>query len=240
MKDTEPKRIAELLAGNPYPGRGIAVGMSEDGRSMSFAYFIMGRSENSRNRILVREGDSLFTRPFDESKVKDPSLIIYRAARFLPHSVVVTNGDQTDTIFEAMSRGESFEDALLTRTFEPDAPNYTPRISALLRLSDEAPSYRMSVLKRDGDTGDCDRAFFDYVARPAFGHLVHTYQTDGNPLPSFVGSPRECFFPNEPEELGDALWRALDEENKISLYVCYADRKTGALHDALYNKNQAK
>lgn len=233
------KTISDLLAGNPYPGRGIAVGKSADGRFLGFAYFIMGRSENSRNRILVREGDSLFTRPFDESKVKDPSLIIYRAARFLPRRVIVTNGDQTDTICEAFSRGESFSDALRTRTFEPDAPNYTPRISALLPLSGDEP-LSIAILRRDAASGDCARDFFDAPALPGVGKLIHTYLSDGDPLPSFAGEPREFFFPNDIDAFAAEIWNALDEENKISLYVCFADAKSGALRDVLYNKNARK
>ena len=236
MDNEKKRRISELLRGNPYPGRGIAVGLSEDGACACFAYFIMGRSANSRNRVLVREEDSLYTRPFDESRVQDPSLIIYRAARFLPKGVSGTNGDQTDTIYEAMLRGEGFREALLSRTFEPDAPNYTPRISALLRFEKGALDYSVSILKRDAKTGECLREYHDYEGQNGVGHLLHTYQSDGEPLPTFLGAPRETYFPKEVNDLADEIWDALDEENKIALYVSYINIKDGTIKDVLYNK----
>ena len=231
------KTISELLTGNAYPGRGILVGTSADGKRAVFAYFIMGRSENSRNRIFKRDGDSLFTRPFDESKVKDPALIIYRAARFISGGVIVTNGDQTDTIYEALSRGDSFESALLTRTYEPDAPNYTPRISAILHTNG-GYRYTMSILRRDEATGDCERAFWEYPSEAGVGRLIHTYVTDGDPLPSFRGEPKAVSLPNDPRTLAVELWRALDEKNKISLYVSFVDIASGETDDVLINKNQ--
>ena len=231
------KTISELLTGNAYPGRGILVGTSADGKNAVYAYFIMGRSENSRNRVFRREGDSLFTRPFDESKVKDPSLIIYRAARSVDGGIVVTNGDQTDTIVEALSRGGDFRSALLTRTYEPDAPNYTPRISAILHL-DGAYRYTMSILRRKDEAGSCERAFWDYSSEAGRGRILHTYVTDGDPLPSFRGEPKEVSLPNDPRTLAEETWRALDEKNKISLYVCYVDLASGKAEDVLYNKNE--
>ena len=227
--------ISTLLKGNPYPGRGIAVGLGADGRAATFAYFIMGRSANSRNRVLCRVGDSLFTKPYDESKVEDPSLIIYRAARWTDGGVIVTNGDQTDTVYEGAKRGIGIADALRTRTYEPDAPNYTPRISAMLRSADGAFDYSMSILRRD-ETGDCERAFYDYAACAGVGHLVHTYQTDGNPLPSFVGAPRTFAMPDGARALADEIWQALDENNKIALYVACIDLSDGSVDDVLYNK----
>ena len=230
------EKISDLLAGNAYPGRGIFVGRSADGKSACFAYFIMGRSANSRNRVFRKEGDSLYTRPFDESKVKDPSLIIYRAARIIPGGVIVTNGDQTDTVYDAFLRGESFEDALLTRTYEPDAPNYTPRISALLHTEDSF-RYTMSILRRR-ETGECEHAFWNYTADAGVGHLIHTYLTDGDPLPSFVGAPKEAYVPNDPDTLAKEIWSALDEANKISLYVSYMSLESGETKEVLYNKNE--
>ena len=232
----EPKSIADLLAGNPYPGRGIFVGTSADGKSACFAYFIMGRSENSRNRVFRREGDSLFTHPYDACKVKDPSLIIYRAVRFTEGGVIVTNGDQTDTIYEAALRGENFSAALMTRTFEPDAPNYTPRISALMRTGGGTFDYSLSILRRDAK-GECERAFFEYPSEAGQGRLVHTYQTDGDPLPSFSGDPRPVSqVPNDPAALADEIWSALDADNKISLYVCYIDIASGERTERIVNK----
>lgn len=238
--DTEAKSVQELLSGNAYPGRGILVGKSADGKYAVFAYFIMGRSNNSRNRVLVREGDSLFTRPFDASKVKDPSLIIYRAARFVPRGVIVTNGDQTDTVYDALSCGKGFADALDTRTYEPDAPNYTPRISALLSFGEGGTyAYGMSILRKADDSPDCIRAYFDYEGKDGLGHLIHTYQTDGNPLPSFCGAPRAVRLPSSLDVLGDSLWASLDEGNKIALYVCAKNVQTGEMEEKIYNKNQA-
>ena len=227
--------VTDRLEGNPYPGRGIVAGMSADGRCAVWAYFIMGRSDNSRNRVLCRVGDSLFTRPFDESKVKDPTLIIYRAAERVPEGVVVTNGDQTDTICEALLLGEDMETALDTRTYEPDAPNYTPRISAMLSIANGTYRYKMSMLRRNA-MGDCERAYYDYASEPGVGHLIHTYQTDGNPLPSFEGAPRAIALPTKAETLADEMWRALDEDNKIALYVCYVDLQSGEMTEVLRNK----
>lgn len=228
--------ITALLGSNPYPGRGIVVGQTPDATHAVFAYFIMGRSQNSRNRVLCVEGDSLYTRPFDERKVKDPSLIIYRAARFVADGVVVTNGDQTDTICDALQNGKSFVDALSTRTYEPDAPSYTPRISAMLCIANGGFRYLMSILRKQLTSDECERAYFDYTAQAGVGHLLHTYQTDGDPLPSFVGAPRAVQMADDIRLWGDRLWSALNEENKIALYVCYIDCKTRQTKDILYNK----
>ena len=230
--------IAGLLAGNPYPGRGIVVGESAAGESC-LAYFIMGRSENSRNRILQEEEGALFTRPYDASKVKDPSLIIYAAMRRVGDAVILTNGDQTDTIACALSEGGNFFDALETRTFEPDSPNYTPRISALLRLSDG--SYDMSILRR-GKVAPfaCERARFSFAAERGVGHFLHTYVTDGDPLPSFEGAPKQVLIPAGIDEFASSLWEALDQSNKISLFVRFIDRKTGRETTRLFNKNDRR
>ena len=229
------KSISALLKGNPYPGRGIVAGRSADGR-IALAYFIMGRSENSRNRVLEEKEGVLYTRPFDESKVKDPSLIIYPAMRRFGEEIILTNGDQTDTIYEARKAGVSFFDALESRTYEPDAPNHTPRISALLHLT--APfSYEMSILQR-GEGGECLRRRFSYAGERGIGHLIHTYLTDGDPLPSFTGEPRALALPADIDAFSKELWGALDEANKISLFVRFFDPETGETETRLFNKHE--
>ena len=235
----EIKSIEELVAGNPYPGRGIVVGESTDGKSAVLAYFIMGRSANSRNRVLAVEEGALYTRPFDESKVADPSLIIYPAMRKCGGSVILTNGDQTDTIYAGLQTGKDFFDSLETREYEPDAPNYTPRISAFVTPSDKGFSYKLSILRRT-PSGECERARFSYAAQAGVGHFLHTYRTDGAPLPSFEGAPKEVSLPAEIDDFAQTLWSALDEENKISLYVAYIDLATGEETSRLYNKNQRR
>jgi len=228
--------IAEFLGGNPYPGRGILVGESADGKRALFAYFIMGRSENSRNRVLETREGALFTRAFDESKVVDPSLIIYPAMRRVGDRIILTNGDQTDTIASALKSGGGFYEALETRTYEPDAPNYTPRISAMLTLRRGSFDYLMSILRRD-ESGACERGRFDYVAKAGVGHLIHTYSTDGNPLPSFKGAPKEVLLPKDLDELADAVWTSLDKENRIALFCRAIDLETGEEETRLYNKH---
>lgn len=217
--------VKEAVGRDPYVGRGIIVGMTPDGRAV-IAYFIMGRSENSRNRVfeILTEEESvkpgLYTKPYDASKVADPSLIIYRAQGNYENRTVVTNGDQTDTILAALENGGTFESALETREFEPDAPNFTPRISAMLTYADGSFDYKMSILKSiDAEGSGCARYFFNYPARPGVGHFIHTYVGDGSPLPTFQGEPERIAIPDDVEAFARDLWSALDGNNKISLYV---------------------
>lgn len=229
--------VASRIRGNSYVGRGIVTGMAEDGRSAVAAYFIMGRSANSRNRIFVEKGSDVFTEPFDASKVEDPSLIIYAAIRAYENHLIVTNGDQTDTIYEALVSGRTFEAALETRTFEPDAPNFTPRISALLTMEQGTFSYRMSLLKSLDEEGSAPvRYSFSYPSKSGVGHFIHTYVGDGNPLPSFRGEPEMVFIPSDIDRFTESLWEALDEENKISLYVRYIDLASMKADNRLINK----
>ena len=224
------------LSANEYPGRGIVVGRTPCGKKMRIAYFIMGRSENSRNRIFVEEGEGLRTEAFDPSKMVDPSLIIYAPVRVLDGTQIVTNGDQTDTVYEYMKEGRSFEDALRTRTFEPDAPNYTPRISAIVRKD----SYSMSILKSaEGDPESTQRFFFDYTnACPGYGHVIHTYKENGNPIPSFEGEPALFKMVKEPlEDFAKHIWEALNEDNKVSLFVRSVNIETGETETIIYNRN---
>ena len=227
----------DLLRSHPYPGRGIMLGKSADGAKAVVVYFIMGRSENSRNRIFEATEDGIRTRAFDESKMVDPSLIIYHPVRKVGDTLVVTNGDQTDTIREGLAAGKTFAQALHTRTFESDAPNYTPRISGLVKKNGD---YTLSILKSaDGDPASCRRYFFAYEApRAGQGHFIHTYMGDGTPLPSFVGEPEQVEIPcGTPAELADLLWDSLNAENKVSLFVRYIDRKTGDWETVIKNKH---
>ena len=229
----------ELIRGNTYVGRGIIVGKSADGRRAAAAYFIMGRSANSRNRIFTKKDGDIYTEPFDPSKVEDPSLIIYRAVAKLDNKLIVTNGDQTDTIYDAVKDGGCFSKALKTRCFEPDGPNFTPRISAMLTFEEKNFKYRMSILKSIDETGgDCARYTFSYPSVNGLGHFIHTYIQDGNPLPTFMGEPERIRIPDDTDVFTDELWNALDPDNKISLYVRYIDLETGAEEDRLINKNQ--
>ncbi|MBR2666943.1 MAG: IMP cyclohydrolase [Oscillospiraceae bacterium] len=232
--------IGALLADNVYPGRGIVVGRSADGGKAVVAYFIMGRSENSRNRIFVRrDNGEVYTEAFDPSKLKDPSLVIYNALRRYENQLIVTNGDQTDTIYDGLADGLTFSAALASRCFEPDPPNYTPRISAMLTLGNGDFSYQMSILKSaDAEGSACNRFTFDYAALPGVGHFLHTYVCDGNPIPTFQGEPERIAVPDDIDAFTDLLWSNLNEANKISLYVCYTDLKTGGVEDRLLNKNQ--
>ena len=231
-------RIDELISGNPYVGRGIVVGKSADGSKAVTAYFIMGRSNNSRNRVFKLHGEELFTEPFDASKVEDPSLIIYAAVRRFENKLIVTNGDQTDTVYEGFKAGRSFSESLASREFEPDAPNLTPRISAAVSFSGGDFTYSMNILKSiDAEGSACARYTFDYPSVAGLGHFIHTYVTDGNPIPTFQGEPERVFIPENIDEFTDSLWNALDKDNKISLYVRYTDAETGKYEDLLINKN---
>lgn len=228
--------LGTLLKGNSYPGRGIVVGKSEDGASLAVAYFIMGRSANSRNRVFVEEGDTVTIYPADSSKVEDPSLIIYSPIRKLGDELIVTNGDQTDTIYDFLKEGNTFEEALRTREFEPDGPNWTPRISALLCL-DDSEEYKMSILKSEDPEGSaCARYTWDFTARNGLGHFIHTYDHDGDPIPTFSGEPERVSIPNSAEELAEAIWSSLDQNNKISLYVRYISLGDGSTDNRMYNK----
>ena len=229
--------IAKLIDGNPYVGRGIVAGLSDDGKSAVAAYFIMGRSANSRNRIFAKRGGDLFTEPYDASKVEDPSLIIYAAVRETEGGLIVTNGDQTDTVYDGFAAGKTFEEALESRCFEPDSPNFTPRISAYLSYKG-GYSYRMSILKSiDHEGSDCARYSFSYPAKAGLGHFIHTYVTDGNPIPTFQGEPERVAVPSDIDAFTNSLWGALDEDNKISLYVRYTDLESGVITERLINKN---
>ncbi len=229
----------ELLKGNSYVGRGIVIGKTPDAKKAAVAYFIMGRSENSRNRIFAEENGAVFTKPFDESKVKDPSLIIYAAIREFENKLIVTNGDQTDTIYEGLKDGKHFNCSLKSREFEPDAPNLTPRISGMLTFENGDFSYEMSILKSaDAEGSACNRYLFSYNALAGLGHFLHTYVTDGSPIPTFQGEPERMAIPQSIDVFAEELWLSLDEANKISLYVRYIDLETGEAENRLINKNK--
>ena len=236
----EKKNLAEELAGNSYPGRGIVIGKSVDGKYAVTAYIIMGRSSNSRNRVFVEDGEGIRTQAFDPSKLEDPSLIIYAPVRVLGNKTIVTNGDQTDTIYELMDKQQTFEQALRTREFEPDAPNYTPRISGIMHLENGGYNYAMSILKSaDGDPDSCHRFSFAYQnPKAGEGHFIHTYMGDGNPLPSFEGEPKKVGIEGDIDSFGQMLWENLNEENKVSLFVRYIEIATGEYETRIYNKNQ--
>ncbi len=227
--------IADLISGNPYVGRGIVCGMTQDGSKAVSAYFIMGRSANSRNRVFVEDGDDLMIKPFDESKVEDPSLIIYYPLRMTGSGMIVTNGDQTDTIRDYMMSGGTYIDALRSREFEPDPPNYTPRISSVFDLKQK--SYCMSILKSGDPEGSrCSRYFYEYEMVPGLGHFIHTYETDGSPIPTFIGEPDRISVPDDIDGLTGEIWDNLDEDNKISLYVRYVSLSDGTYESRLINK----
>ena len=226
----------ELIKGNSYVGRGIVLGRTPDGRAVS-AYFIMGRSANSRNRVFALDEGVLYTRPYDESKVADPSLIIYAALRKFENKLIVTNGDQTDTVWEGLKQGVSFGDSLKARCFEPDAPNLTPRISGMISFADGSFSYELSILKSADAAGTaCNRYLFSYEALPGLGHFLHTYVCDGDPIPTFQGEPERMAMSDDLDGFTSSLWDSLDPDNKISLYVRYTDPATGAFEDRLINK----
>ncbi len=229
---------SELIRGNSYVGRGIITGLSENGKKAVCAYFIMGRSENSRNRVFAVENGELCTTPHDEGKVTDPSLIIYAALRQYENRLIVTNGNQTDTVYEGFEAGKSFAEALSERAFEPDAPNFTPRISAVMNLGKKL-TYSMSILKSMDEVGSmCARYTFDYAALPGLGHFLHTYVCDGSPIPSFQGEPERVRIADDIDAFTDGLWDALDSDNKISLYTRYIDLSDGTYTERLINKNR--
>ncbi|MBR5424210.1 MAG: IMP cyclohydrolase [Clostridia bacterium] len=231
--------IGELLRTNEYPGRGIVLGCSADGKKAVAAYFIMGRSANSRNRVFTEKNGEIFTEPFDASKVEDPSLIIYAAVRRYGNDLIVTNGDQTDTIYEGLENGLFFGKALESRCFEPDAPNFTPRISGMISFGEGGFSYRMSILKSiDAEGSDCARYGFSYPAKAGLGHFIHTYVCNGNPIPTFQGEPERVAIPERIDEFADTLWNNLNEDNKISLWVRYTDLATGDYEEKIINKNK--
>jgi IMP cyclohydrolase len=231
--------IGALLSTNPYPGRGIVIGKSEDGKSAVFAYFIMGRSENSRNRVFTEKDGAVYTEPFDYAKVSDPSLIIYAAIRKIGNRLIVTNGDQTDTIYDFLAKGEDSRSALRTREFEPDAPNLTPRISGVMSFADGDFDYEMSILKSaDAEGTACNRYFYEYKSLAGVGHFIHTYVTDGNPIPTFQGEPERVIIPSDIDVFTKNIWENLNENNKISLYVSYTDLASGASETRLINKNK--
>ena len=230
--------ISDLLAGNSYAGRGIVIGKSANGKSACTAYFIMGRSANSRNRVFTVKNGEVFTEPFDASKVEDPSLIIYAALRKFENKLIVTNGDQTDTVYDGIVTGKSFSESLESREFEPDAPNFTPRISGMLTFGENDFKYEMSILKSLDENGsDCARYTFSYPSKAGLGHFIHTYVTDGNPIPTFQGEPERVVIPDSIDEFADEIWNYLDENNKISLYVRYTDLTDGSYEEKLINKN---
>ena len=231
--------LKEELESNAYPGRGIVIGKSADGKYAVTAYFIMGRSSNSRNRVFVEEGQGIRTQAFDPSKLEDPSLIIYAPVRVLGNKTIVTNGDQTDTIYEGMDRQLTFEQSLRSREFEPDGPNYTPRISGIMHLENGSYNYAMSILKsNNGNSESCNRYTFAYQ-NPAAGegHFIHTYMHDGNPLPSFEGEPKLVEIPDDMDAFTDMIWNSLNEENKVSLFVRYIEIATGEYRSRIVNKN---
>ena len=232
--------LGALLSGNPYPGRGIVVGKSGDGRFAAVAYFIMGRSENSRNRGFAATEDGIRTQAFDPAKLKDPSLIIYHPVRRLGNQLIVTNGDQTDTVRDGLLNGESFSQALSRRCFEPDGPNWTPRISALLTFADGDFTYEMSILKSADAQGTvCSRFTFSYPALSGVGHFLHTYVTDGNPvIPTFQGEPERVAVGNDSEAFAAQVWESLNADNKVSLYINWIDLATGEESVRIFNKNQ--
>ena len=232
----EMRSIQKELSSNSYPGRGIIIGKSPNGKYAVTAYFIMGRSENSRNRVFVTEGDGIRTEAFDPSKLSDPSLIIYAPVRVLGNKTIVTNGDQTDTIWEYLAKGESWEAALRTRMFEDDGPNWTPRISGI-QANDG--SYKMSILKAADPEGKaCARFFWEYPATAGLGHFLHTYVCDGNPvIPTFQGEPERVSIPADIDDFTEELWNNLDENNKISLFVRYTDLESGKYEQRIFNKH---
>ena len=229
------KNLAEELYSNSYPGRGIVLGRSADGKHAVIAYFIMGRSENSRNRVFVTDGEGIKTQAFDPAKLTDPSLIIYSPVRVLDGKTIVTNGDQTDTVYDFLAQGKTFEDALRTRTFEPDEPNFTPRISGLV----EGGNYKLSILKSaGGDPSSAQRFFFEYTSPLAGqGHFIHTYRCDGNPIPSFEGEPTPVAISGDIDQFTQTVWNNLNPDNKVSLFTRFIDLSTGETATRILNKN---
>ena len=232
--------LKQELESNEYPGRGIVIGRSADGKYAVTAYFIMGRSSNSRNRVFVEEGEGIRTQAFDPSKLEDPSLIIYAPVRVLGCDTIVTNGDQTDTVYEGMENGMTFEQTLRSREFEPDGPNFTPRISGLMHVEGGTYDFSMSILKsNDGDPDCCNRYLFTYDnPKAGEGRFIHTYQHDGNPLPSFAGEPTKVDITGDIDTFTNMVWNALNEDNKVSLFVRFIDIATGKYETRIVNKNQ--
>lgn len=231
--------LKQELENNGYPGRGIVIGRSADGKQAVTAYFIMGRSSNSRNRVFVTEGEGIRTQAFDPSKLEDPSLIIYAPVRVLGDDTIVTNGDQTDTIYDGMSKGLTFEQSLRSREFEPDGPNFTPRISGLMHVENGKYDFSMSILKsNDGDPDCCNRYTFTYDnPKAGEGRFIHTYLHDGNPLPSFAGEPKKVEISGDVDAFAQMVWESLNEENKVSLFVRFIDIATGKYETRIFNKN---
>ena len=233
------KNLAEEIGSTSYPGRGIVIGRTPDGKKAAIAYSIMGRSTNSRNRVFVTDGEGIRTEAFDPSKLEDPSLIIYAPVRVLGSDTIVTNGDQTDTIYENMEQGDTFEESLRNREFEPDAPNFTPRISGIVH-TEAGYTYEMSILKSDnGDPDQCLRFTFSYDnPKAAEGHFIHTYMGDGNPLPSYEGEPTRVTIPTDDlDEFTDIVWKSLNEDNKVSLFTRFIDVESGKYETRIINKN---
>lgn len=232
--------LEQELQANAYPGRGIVIGKSQDGTKAVTGYFIMGRSENSRNRVFIEEGEGIRTQAFDPAKLEDPSLIIYAPVRVLGNKTIVTNGDQTDTVYEGMDKQMTFEQSLRSREFEPDGPNYTPRISGIMHVENGKYNYAMSILKsNNGNPDACNRYTFAYENPVAGeGHFIHTYMHDGDPLPSFEGEPKLVSIPNDIDQFKDMLWTNLNEDNKVSLFVRYINIADGTYETRIVNKNQ--
>ncbi len=233
------KNLASEISSTTYPGRGIVIGTSVDGKYAVCAYFIMGRSENSRNRVFVEDGEGIRTQAFDPSKMEDPSLIIYAPVRVLGDSTIVTNGDQTDTIYDLMKEGQTFEQTLRTREFEPDAPNYTPRISGIMNVSEGKYDFAMSILKsNNGDPSSCLRFTYSYEnPKAGEGRFIHTYMSDGNPLPSYEGEPTCVDIEGDIDTFTNNVWNALNEDNKVSLFTRYIEIATGKYESRIINKN---
>lgn len=233
-------QLEQELKNNEYPGRGIVIGRSADGKYAVTAYFIMGRSSNSRNRVFETEGEGIRTQAFDPSKLEDPSLIIYAPVRVLKDDTIVTNGDQTDTIYDGLKGGLTFEQSLRSREFEPDGPNYTPRISGIMRVENGGFHFAMSILKSaDGDPSCCVRNTFTYEnPRAGEGRFIHTYMHDGNPLPSFCGEPKQVEMTGDIDSFTNMVWESLNEDNKVSLFVRYIEIATGKYETRIVNKNK--
>lgn len=232
-------QLKEELRNNEYPGRGIVIGRSQDGKKAVTAYFIMGRSSNSRNRVFVTEGEGIRTQAFDPSKLEDPSLIIYAPVRVLGKDTIVTNGDQTDTIYDGLKEGLTFEQSLRSREFEPDGPNYTPRISGVMHIENGKYDFAMSILKsNNGDPDCCNRYTYTYDnPKAGEGRFIHTYMHDGNPLPSFTGEPKVVGMEGDIDSFTNMVWESLNEDNKVSLFVRFLDIETGAYETRIVNKN---
>lgn len=235
----KPVDIKQDLAGNSYPGRGIVIGQSADGKQAVVAYFIMGRSVNSRNRVFSEEPDGIRTEAADPAKMEDPSLIIYHPVRQMGRGLIITNGDQTDTIYDFFKEGKTFEEALRTRTFEPDCPNYTPRISGIVERGEGSFTYKLSILKScGGDPDFAQRFFFEYAPKAGLGHFIHTYKQDGDPIPSYEGEPTPVFIEGDIDAFTASLWENLNEDNKVSLFTRFIDLETGKAETRIVNKNQ--